>query len=370
MRDLVNFSAGPSMLPVEVLESLWGDMRDYAGEGFSLVEMSHRGDVYGEVHGSCLSLLRELMGLPDSHEVILLGGGASLQFSMVPMNLPGDAAYVNSGIWAGKAIAEARKAGRVRVVYDGSREGFVGLPTLGELELGGDEAYLHVTTNETIGGLQWPDGFWKGMGTAVPLVADASSDVLGRPMDFARFGLVYAGAQKNLGPAGVTVVVIRRDLLEFCPDDVGSYLSYRVHASHRSLYNTPPVFSVWAMKLVLECLKRRGLEEVWESNEAQARMIYGEIEDSDGFYFCRVREGFRSRMNVVWNLRGQAGGAAGAADSDLEAMFLSEALDAGLVGLKGHRSVGGIRASIYNAMTDSGVDRLVSFMRDFQRRRG
>ncbi len=361
MSRPVNFSAGPSMIPVEVLQSIADDMVDYKNTGLSLVEVSHRGPVYDEVHQQAISLLRELMGIPEGYSVLFLGGGATLQFSMLAMNLMkdgGSADYVASGAWAAKAIAEAKKVGKINIVWDGSEGSFASLPDPETVKPTPGASYLHITSNETIGGIQWKDFPDTG---DVPLVADMSSDILSRPVDVSRFGLIYAGAQKNLGPSGLTIVIIRDDLLERSSDKLGTYLNYAIHAKGNSLYNTPPVFPIWAMKLVLEGVKDRGgAAAVAQENEAQAAALYTVIDGSDGFYRCPVDPAFRSDMNIVWRL----------ADEALEAEFIAESKKAGLIGLKGHRSVGGCRASLYNAMTSEGVQRLISFMNDFSSRKG
>lgn len=361
MSRPVNFSAGPSMIPVEVLESIATDMVDYKGTGLSLVEVSHRGPVYDKVHQEAISLIKELMGVPDGYSVLFMGGGATLQFTMLAMNLMkegGSADYTNTGAWAGKAIAEAKKIGTVNLVYDGSDNSFMKLPDPATVKPTRGSSYLHVTSNETIGGIQWKSFPDTG---DVPLVADMSSDILSRPVDVSKFGMIYAGAQKNLGPSGVTVVIIRDDLLERSSDSLGAYLNYSVHAKGDSLYNTPPVFPIWGMKLVLDGVKARGgAAAVARENEAQAAALYSAIDNSDGFYRCPVEPAFRSDMNIVWRL----------AEENLETDFVSEAKAAGLIGLKGHRSVGGCRASIYNAMTMAGVDQLTSFMSDFASRKG
>lgn len=356
MSRPVNFSAGPSMIPVEVLESLAADMVNYKGTGLSLVEVSHRGPVYDEVHNQTISLIKELMGVPEGYSVLLVGGGATLQFSMLPMNLRPEgvaADYVNTGAWAKKAIAEAKKDGKVNVVWDGSDGQYMSIPDPLSIKPSAGSAYLHITSNETIGGIQWKSFPETG---EVPLVADMSSDILSRPVDVPRFGVIYAGAQKNLGPSGVTIVIIRDDLLERSSDQLGSYLNYSVHAGSNSLYNTPPVFPIWAMKLVLEGVKARGgAAAVAQENAKQATELYAAIDGSNGFYRCPVDKNVRSDMNVVWRL----------ANEELEAAFIKQAAQAGLIGLKGHRSVGGCRASIYNAMTLEGVGRLTSFMSEF-----
>ncbi len=359
MNRPVNFSAGPSMIPTEVLESLAADMVDYRGTGLSLVEVSHRGAVYDGVHQEAISLLKELMNIPDGYSILLLGGGATLQFSMLPMNLmlPGKSAdYVNSGSWAKKAITEAKKVGDVNVVWDGAGSSYMSLPDPASVKPSSASSYLHITSNETIGGVQWKTFPDTG---DVPLVADMSSDILSRPIDVSRFGVIYAGAQKNLAPSGLTVVIIRDDLLTRSSDSLGSYLNYAVHAEANSLYNTPPVFPIWAMKLVLEGVKKRGgAAAVAKDNADQAAALYDAIDSSGGFYRCPVEKAVRSDMNIVWRL----------AEESREADFIKSASEAGLIGLKGHRSVGGCRASLYNAMTMDGVRRLIDFMADFARK--
>jgi len=359
MSRPVNFSAGPSMIPLSVLESLAAEMVDYQKTGLSLVEVSHRGAVYGKVHEETITLIRELMSVPAEYSILLLGGGATLQFSMLPMNLlhPGRSAdYINSGAWAHKAIEEARKEGVVNVIYDGADENYANLPSPKSVKPSPDAAYLHITSNETIGGVQWK--FFPEF-QDVPMVVDMSSDILSRSINVNSFSLIYAGAQKNLGPAGVSIVIIRNELLDRSPKNLGSYLSYAVHAKANSLYNTPPVFPIWGMKLVLEGVKRQGgVEVVARANTQKATKLYEAIDSSDGFYRCPVNKSVRSGMNVVWRLRNEI----------LEAQFVKDANSAGLIGLKGHRSVGGCRASIYNALTVEDVDRLISFMTDFSAR--
>ncbi len=361
MSRPVNFSAGPSMIPVDVLESLAANMVDYEGTGLSLIEVSHRGAVYDKVHNDTISLLKELMRIPDGYSVLFIGGGATLQFSMLPMNLMlsgGSADYVNSGAWAKKAIAEAKKVGTVNVIFDGSEGGFKSLPDPAALKPSAGSSYLHITSNETIGGVQFKSFPETG---DVPLIADMSSDILSRPVDVSKFGVIYAGAQKNLGPSGVAIAIIRDDLLERSSDSLGAYLNYSVHAKANSLYNTPPAFPIWGIKLVLEGVKARGgAAAVAKENDAQAAVLYDAIDSSGGFYSCPVEKFVRSSMNIVWRL----------AEEDKEAVFIKEASEAGLIGLKGHRSVGGCRASLYNAMTMEGVKRLTSFMADFAAKNG
>lgn len=359
MNRPVNFYAGPSMLPLEVLETLRDQMVAFGESGLSLVETSHRSGEYDDVHNEAVSLLRELMGIPEGYSVVLVGGGATLQFSMVPLNLMssgGHCDFTLTGSWAGKACDEAAKVGTVNVLFDGKPAGYTSLPDPADLHPSDGSAYVHLTSNETIGGIQWKS--WPNTGE-VPLVCDMSSDILSRPVPVERFGLIYAGAQKNLGPAGVTVVIIRDDLLSRSTDELGSYLDYRIHASKNSLYNTPPVFAIWAVKLVLERVKRiGGVEAMAAENQVQADLIYGAIDESKGFYRCPVDRDVRSHMNVVFRLPSEK----------LEGAFVKEAEAAGMLGLKGHRSVGGCRASIYNAMTREGVETLTAFMADFAAR--
>lgn len=347
------------MLPVEVLESLSKEMLDYQGTGLSLMEVSHRDAAYDEVHHRVTFLIKDLMGVPEDYSVLLIGGGATLQFSMLPMNLlpPGGRAdYVNSGAWSQKAITEAEKVGRVEVVWDGAGGDFTTLPNPADLKAGSESSYFHITSNETIGGIQWKSFPDTG---EIPLVADMSSDILSRPLDVSQFDLIYAGAQKNLGSSGVTLVILKDKLLERCPGELGAYLNYAVHARSNSLYNTPPVFPIWVMKLTLENLKKRGgAEAVGRENRAKAAELYQTIENSGGFYRCLADPMARSDMNIVWLLP----------DEETQASFLREAKSAGLIGLKGHRSVGGCRASLYNAMSMEGVRKLTDFMKDFAKK--
>ncbi len=356
-----NFNAGPSALPLPVLEELQRTMVDYHGLGLSLVEASHRSSEYDEVHHSALRSVRALLGVPDTHDVLFLGGGATMQFAMVPMNLMGfggSADIVHSGSWAAKALADMRKVGAANVVYDGKEHGFTTLPDPSDVRPTAGAAYLHITSNETIGGLQWKEFPQTG---DVPLVSDMSSDILSRRIDVSRFGLIYAGAQKNLGPAGVTVVIIRRDLLERIPDTLPAYLDYRTHAKSDSLLNTPPVFSIYALGLVMSWIADQGgLDAVAERNVDKAAMVYRTIDSSPGFFRCPVDRAYRSDMNVVFRLPSE----------ELEKAFIAEAAERNMEGLKGHRSVGGIRASLYNAVPVESVQALTDLMTDFERRHG
>ena len=360
MARIFNFSAGPSTLPVPVLEQVQRDMVDYQGAGLSLIEASHRGPHYSEVHAAATAGLRKLLGLPDNYHVLWIQGGATLQFSMIPMNLlaggkPAD--YTLTGSWAKKAVADAKKFGKVNLVYDGSSEKFMSLPQAGEVKSSPGSVFLHLTSNETIGGVQWHE--WPDVD--VPLVCDMSSDFLSRRLPLEKFGLIYAGAQKNLGPAGMAVVIIRDDLLAQCSDDLTAYLSYKIHAENDSLYNTPPVFPIWVSRLVLDYLNEKGgLPWVEKLADERSGLLYGMMDQHPEFYRCPVAAHCRSKMNVVWRLPTE----------DLEKQFIAEAKQAGMDGLKGHRSVGGCRASIYNAMPVEGAEALAAFMDAFAKKHG
>lgn len=356
-----NFYAGPSTLPVEVLEELKNNIADYHGEGYSIIEASHRGKVYDNLHNETVSLLKELMGIPENYSVLFLGGGATLQFSMVPMNMLSagkTADYVNSGAWSGKAVKDAGKIGNVNVLWDGKDSNYTSLPTAAEVKPSKDSAYVHITSNETIGGLQWKD--WPSIGNT-PLVADMSSDILSRPVPVEKFALIYAGAQKNLGPAGATIVIVRDDVWKNAPADLTAYMNYKTHAEKDSLYNTPPVFSIWGINLVLKWIKKMGgASAMAERAEKKSQLLYTAMDESDGFYRCPVDPKFRSTMNVVFRLPSE----------DLEAQFIKEAEGHGMLGLKGHRSVGGCRASVYNSLPPKDVEALVEFMKTFAKQHG
>ena len=355
-----NFAAGPAMLPVEVLEQAQEELTDWHGSGMSVMELSHRGKAFVAVAQEAQALLRELLEIPTSYRVLFLQGGATAQFAAVPLNLapPGATAdYLNTGAWSKKAIAEAKRYCHVNVAADESSSGYNTVPRPDALELTANAAYLHYTPNETIGGVEFP--YVPQTGPA-PLVADLSSTFLSRPLAVERFGVIYAGAQKNLGPAGLTVVIVREDLLGRARADTPLVLDYRAMADDNSMLNTPPTF-VWYMAgLVLKWLKAQGgLAAIGQRNQAKAQMLYQAI-DASGFYRNPVAKNCRSWMNVPFTL----------ADPKLDQSFLAQAAVAGLTNLEGHRSVGGMRASLYNAMPLAGVEALVAFMKEFQRRNG
>mgnify|MGYP005840154981 CR=1 FL=1 len=356
-----NFSAGPAALPLPVLERAREELLELPGAGASVLEISHRGRAFEAIVGEAEANLRELLAVPSTHHVLFLQGGASMQFAMAPMNLLGRdraAEYVLTGSWSRKALAEAERLGRTRVVWDGAETGYSTVPDLGSLELDPDVAYLHVTSNETIQGVELPDGFEPEAGA--PLVCDASSDFLSRPIPVERYGLLYAGAQKNAGPAGLTIVLIREDLLERVPYGLPTMLDYRTHVEHRSLYNTPPTFAIYVFLLVTRWLRDEvgGLERMHARNREKAALLYEAIDASEGFYRGHAAPPARSLMNVTFRLPRE----------ELERGFLAEAAEHGLLELAGHRSVGGVRASIYNAMPLEGVRALRDFMDDFRAR--
>jgi len=361
MARVYNFSAGPAMLPQAVIERARDEMLDWNGSGMSVMEMSHRGKEFMSIAQQAEADLRQLMGIPANYKVLFLQGGASSQFAMVPMNLlrgSGKADYINTGDWSKKAIAEAKRYCEVHLAADTSADNFTSCPAQGDLDLSADAAYVHYTPNETIRGVEFPYVPETG---DVPLVADMSSTILSRPIDVSRYGVIYAGAQKNIGPAGLTVVIVREDLIGETVAGTPAMFSYKTHADNESMYNTPPTYSWYLAGLVFQWLKNDvgGLDKMAETNKRKADKLYAAIEGS-GFYRNPVDPSCRSWMNVPFTL----------ANPDLDATFLSEAKAAGLVTLKGHRSVGGMRASIYNAMPEEGVDALVAFMADFEKRHG
>lgn len=356
MSDVFNFSAGPAILPKPVLEEAQRDLLDISGSGISVLESSHRSKEYIAIQDEAEANMRALLNVPDDYHVLFLQGGASQQFAVVPMNLlrKGQSAdYTLSGAWAKKAVTEAKKVGDINVIVDCAGDRPCRVPTSDELNETDGSAYLHITSNETISGAQWKS-FPK---TTAPLVADMSSDILSRRFDVSDFGIVYAGAQKNMGPSGVTMVIVRKDLAEQAPDDLPGIFRYQTHADNGSMYNTPPCFSVYLLILVTRWLKGQGgVDGIEKINVAKAGKLYGAI-DATGFYTGAAAVEHRSLMNVTFNLPSE----------ELEAQFAKEADAVGLKGLKGHRSVGGLRASIYNAFPVEGVDTLVSFMQDFEK---
>lgn len=360
MERVYNFSAGPAALPREVLEQAREELVNWRGCGMSVMEMSHRSKEYMDIQAQAESDLRELMGIPANYKVLFLQGGASSQFAMVPMNLlrgKATADYVNTGEWSKKAIKEAKKYCTVNIAASSEDRNFSYAPPQSEWKLNPDAAYVHYTPNETIGGVEI---FWTPDTGDVPLVADMSSTILSRPIDVTRYGLIYAGAQKNIGPAGVTVVIVREDLLGQALATTPTMFDYKVHADNGSMYNTPPTYSIYIAGLVFKWLKDKGgLAAMEQINIAKARLLYDYLDSTD-FYHSPVAPENRSRMNVPFTLK----------DASLEEAFLKGAKSRGLLQLKGHRSVGGMRASIYNAMPIEGVQALVEYMKEFERTYG
>ncbi|MEW6313604.1 MAG: 3-phosphoserine/phosphohydroxythreonine transaminase [Pseudomonadota bacterium] len=356
MARIYNFSAGPAVLPQEVLAQARDEMMDWHGSGMSVMEMSHRGKEFMDIAARAETDLRELMAIPANYKVLFLQGGASAQFSMVPMNLlrgKNSADYVNTGEWSKKAISEAKKFCTVNVAASSDDANFTYAPKQAQWKLNPDAAYVHYTPNETIGGVEFN---WIPDTGKVPLVADMSSNILSRPIDVSRYGLIYAGAQKNVGPAGLTIVVVRDDLIGRTVDGTPTMLDYKTHADNDSMYNTPPTYAIYIAGLVFQWLKKNGgLAQMEQHNIAKARLLYDFL-DGSKFYKCPVAKEDRSRMNVPFTLK----------DAALDEEFLKKAKTRGLVQLKGHRSVGGMRASIYNAMPLAGVKALVEFMREFE----
>ena len=356
-----NFNPGPAVLPLTVLEKAREEMTDYKDTGMSVVEHSHRGKAYAAIHEGAKTLLAELLGVPSNMRILFLQGGASLQFAMVPMNLlPAgrSADYLNTGEWSQKAIKEAKMIGTVRVAGSSEATKFDRIPAVSEISFDPKAAYVHITSNNTIYGTQWPS---FPDPSPVPMVADMSSDILSRAFDIRPFGLIYAGAQKNLGPSGVTVVIIRDDVLAACRKDLPTMLRYPVHTDNDSLFNTPPTFGIYLMKLVLEWVKSQGgLKTIEAQNREKGKLLYKTIDDAKDFYKGTVQPDSRSLMNAPFRLPSE----------DLEAKFIAEAQAARFVGLKGHRSVGGIRVSMYNAMPLEGIKALTDFMVEFAKKNG
>lgn len=358
LRHAHNFNAGPSALPLPVLQKAQEELLDFRGTGMSVMELSHRSAAYEAVHNQAIALLKELLSIPDGYEVLFLQGGASLQFSMIPMNFlqqGRSAAYVMTGSWSEKAFSEAKAFGEPYHAASTKEENYKRIPSLDELKYQPTDAYVHITSNNTIFGTQWTQFPDTG---DVPLIADMSSDILSKPFDVSKFAMIYAGAQKNLGPSGVTVVIIRKDFLETAQQNIPTMLRYSTFSKNNSLYNTPPTFGIYMLGEVLQWVKDLGgIQEIAKRNEAKASLIYDAIDASNGFYVGHAEPGSRSLMNITFTLK----------DGELEKKFLAEAKQAGFVGVNGHRSVGGCRASTYNAVPYESCQAFREFMIQFQK---
>ncbi len=361
MARIYNFSAGPSTLPLEVLEEAAGKFVNYENSGMSLIEMSHRGKQYDAVHTETIALLREILHVPETSHVLLLQGGATLQFGMIPMaflKAGMSADYITTGSWAKKALGDARAVGDVSIAWDGADNSYTRIPGQTDLTLNPDAAYVHICSNETIGGIQWQTFPDTGR---VPLVCDMSSEVLSRPLPWDKIDMVYAGAQKNLAPAGMALIIISADLASKARKDLPAYLRYDLHIEGNSLYNTPPTFVIWMTQLTLKWIKSiGGMAEIERRRDEKSSLLYDTISNSSGYYRSPVDQACRSVMNVVWRLPSE----------ELEKQFIQQAQQEGMGGLKGHRSVGGCRASIYNAMPVAGVKALTDFMKHFMEKNG
>jgi phosphoserine aminotransferase len=359
MNRVFNFNPGPATLPLEVLKIVQEELLDYKGVGMSILEISHRSKDFEAVLEEAKTLLRKHLGLPDNYHILFVGGGASQQFAMIPMNfLAADqsADYLNTGTWSQKAISEAKLFGKVNIAASSEADKFTYIPSPDQIKLDPNAVYVHITSNNTIYGSQWQE--FPDVGKT-PLICDMSSDILSRRMDASKFAMIYAGAQKNLGPAGVTVLIIREDFAAKQKPGLTKILSYSTHIKENSLYNTPPSFAIYIVKLVLQWIDQiGGMPEVEKRNKAKKELIYAAIDNSGGFYKGSIRPDSRSGMNVTWRLGSE----------ELEEKLVKEAKAAGLIGLKGHRSAGGIRASMYNAMPVAGVEKLVEFMADFKKK--
>ena len=351
-----NFNAGPAAIPLPVLERAQKELVNFQNTGMSVMELSHRSKDYEEVHNRANSLLRELLGIPDNYEVLFLQGGASLQFSMIPMNFLKEgktAHFIMSGAWSDKALKEAKFFGETRILASSKEDNYTHIPTDYSLDEVKDGAYLHITSNNTIFGTQWQDY----PDSPIPLIADMSSDILCKEIDVEKFSLIYAGAQKNLGPSGVTVVIVKKEFLESAKEDVPTILNYRTHAKNNSLFNTPPTFAIYMLSLVLEWVKEQGgVKNIQKINEEKAGYIYSAIDTSDGFYKAHATDDSRSLMNITFTLPSE----------ELTKKFLQEAKERQFIGLAGHRSVGGCRASTYNAVPKEACVALAEFMTEFK----
>lgn len=357
MKRSYNFNAGPTALPLEVLQKAQSELVNYKNTGMSVMEMSHRSKAYEEIHNRAQQLLRDLLNIGDNYEVLFLQGGASLQFTMIPMNFLGDGvgSYVLTGSWSKKALKEAQKLGKTSIAASTEETNFDRIPSFDEINIDENASYVHITSNNTIFGTQW-QSFPEIEGN---LIADMSSDILCRPIDVNQFKLIYAGAQKNLGPSGVTVVIIDKNFMETGKEGLPTMLDYRTHAKNNSLYNTPPSFAIYMLSLVLEWAKEQGGTEALEKlNRQKAELLYDVIDNSDGFYNGHAQKDSRSIMNVTFTLP----------NDELTKQFLTESNEKGFVGLNGHRSVGGCRASIYNAVPLESVEKLREFMLEFMKK--
>lgn len=352
-----NFNAGPSALPLTVLEKAQQELIDFRGSGMSVMELSHRSATYEEVHNQAIANLRKLMSISDEYEVLFVQGGGSTQFAMVPMNFltpEKKAAYIMTGAWSEKAFSEAKLFGQVYQAASSKDSNYRYIPSLDEVKFEASDAYVHLTSNNTIFGTQWKE--FPNTGN-VPLIADMSSDILSKPIAVNKFALIYAGAQKNLGPSGVTVVIIRKDMLELANKNIPTMLQYGIHAKNNSLYNTPPTFGIYLLGEVLNWVEETGgLDALTKRNEEKAKLIYDAIDQSNGFYYGHADVNSRSLMNLTFRVK----------DEELEKKFLAEAKKEGFVGLNGHRSVGGCRASAYNAVPYEACKALSQFMVSFQ----
>ncbi len=359
-QPIFNFSPGPAVLPHAVLQQAQSELLDWQGSGMSVMEMSHRGKEFMSIAAQAETDLRTLMAIPNNYKVLFLQGGAHSQFAMIPMNLARgkkQADYLDTGDWSLKAIEEGQRYINVNTVASSADSNYTTIPPFANWQLNQDAAYLHYTSNETIRGVEFD---WIPEAGDLPLVVDMSSDILSRPMDVSRFGLIYAGAQKNIGPAGLTIVIVREDLLGQVLDGMPSMFNYQIYAETESMYNTPPTYAWYLSGLVFQwLLQQGGLEAMAQTNQRKSEKLYTAIDASD-FYHNPVDPDCRSWMNIPFTL----------ANSELEKRFLDEAAQAGLMTLKGHRLVGGMRASIYNAMPEEGVDALIAFMRDFEAKHG
>ncbi|MFK5880787.1 MAG: 3-phosphoserine/phosphohydroxythreonine transaminase [Sulfurospirillum sp.] len=357
MKRAYNFGAGPAAIPTEVLETAQKELLDYKGSGISIMEASHRSKLYDDVHESAKKNIKELYKLPDDFEILFLQGGASMQFAMVPMNLykGGKVQYVNTGAWSKKALKEVEIQGiTAQIIATSQESNFNYIP---EVKFDDDCDYAYITSNNTIYGTQYKEF----PSTKSPLVVDASSDLFSYAIDWNRVDLLFGGAQKNAGPSGVTMVIIRKNLLDSFKDNIPTMLRYKTYANANSLYNTPPTFGIYILNLVLEWIKSKGgIEAIDRLNREKAKILYDAIDNSNGFYMGHAQKDSRSLMNVSFNIKDK--------DLKLEAMLLEEAEKANMIGLKGHRSIGGLRASIYNAMTLEGVEALVQLMQDFAKK--